>query len=341
MPRVLIECPDTGKQVYTGVNLNWETFESYRFGTQTLPCPECGSGRLRWRHEPRGRQTWICWGCHITGDSCSLIQLMEQVDTAQAVAIIMAGYVGGDAPQSLQGVVTEAPKVTMRRQMPWPREAEPLTPMHGSAWSYVMARGITAEQVREYGLGVGLRGRLQHHVIFPVVMDGGLVYWQGRAAYDPPKHLDREQRKVWVATTGYRKTMNPTSEVGYASAREVLFNFDRARGEPHVVICEGPVDAIKVGPHAVALLGKNPSEEKVQRLLRLPASRYTVYLDRGEQERASALALAAELSSFAPTFIATPPEGCDPGQLSPAENAQVIAAAPPFSGRHLVSRLRA
>ncbi len=42
MPRVLIECPDTGKQVYTGINLNWETFESYKFGAQTLPCPECG-----------------------------------------------------------------------------------------------------------------------------------------------------------------------------------------------------------------------------------------------------------------------------------------------------------
>lgn len=35
MPRVMIECPDTGKQVYTGINLNWETFESYKFGSQT------------------------------------------------------------------------------------------------------------------------------------------------------------------------------------------------------------------------------------------------------------------------------------------------------------------
>ncbi|MEN3976738.1 hypothetical protein [Emcibacter sp. SYSU 3D8] len=41
MPRVMIKCPNTGKQIYTGVNLNWETFESYRFGTQSVPCPEC------------------------------------------------------------------------------------------------------------------------------------------------------------------------------------------------------------------------------------------------------------------------------------------------------------
>ena len=42
MPRVMIECPETGRPVYTGINLNWETFESYRFDSQTLSCPECG-----------------------------------------------------------------------------------------------------------------------------------------------------------------------------------------------------------------------------------------------------------------------------------------------------------
>jgi len=42
MPRVMIECPETKKEVYTGINLNWETFESYRIGKNKLPCPQCG-----------------------------------------------------------------------------------------------------------------------------------------------------------------------------------------------------------------------------------------------------------------------------------------------------------
>ena len=42
MPRVMIECPETKKEVYTGINLNWETFDSYRFGERKLPCPVCG-----------------------------------------------------------------------------------------------------------------------------------------------------------------------------------------------------------------------------------------------------------------------------------------------------------
>jgi hypothetical protein len=39
---MMIECPDTGKQVYTDINLNRENYESCKFGTQVLPCPECG-----------------------------------------------------------------------------------------------------------------------------------------------------------------------------------------------------------------------------------------------------------------------------------------------------------
>ncbi len=42
MPRVLITCPVTGREVYTGLRLNWFTFESFRFGRQELNCPACG-----------------------------------------------------------------------------------------------------------------------------------------------------------------------------------------------------------------------------------------------------------------------------------------------------------
>jgi len=46
MPRVLIECPATGKMIYTGINLNWQTFDSYRIGEQSVPCPKCGATHI-------------------------------------------------------------------------------------------------------------------------------------------------------------------------------------------------------------------------------------------------------------------------------------------------------
>jgi len=42
MPRLLIECPDTHKMIYTGLNFNWETLESASLDDETLPCTECG-----------------------------------------------------------------------------------------------------------------------------------------------------------------------------------------------------------------------------------------------------------------------------------------------------------
>jgi hypothetical protein len=119
----------------------------------------------------------------------------------------------------------------------------------------------------------------------------------------------------------------------------VLFNYDRAQGHTHVVICEGPVDAIKVGENAVALLGKG-TDAKIERLRRMNARRYTVYLDRGTEEREKAEWIASELLSFAPTFIATPPEGYDAGALSFDQNSRIIERAESVGEIGLQSDLR-
>jgi len=42
MPRVLIRCPKSGREIYTGLRMNWFTLDSYDFGYQKLVCPECG-----------------------------------------------------------------------------------------------------------------------------------------------------------------------------------------------------------------------------------------------------------------------------------------------------------
>lgn len=52
MPRVLIECPETHKLIYTGLNMNWSTFESTKIGEQTYPrCPECGEQHVWTRRD--------------------------------------------------------------------------------------------------------------------------------------------------------------------------------------------------------------------------------------------------------------------------------------------------
>lgn len=42
MARVTIDCPDTGKTVYTHVHFEWLGYEAVPLGTISVPCPECG-----------------------------------------------------------------------------------------------------------------------------------------------------------------------------------------------------------------------------------------------------------------------------------------------------------
>ena len=41
MPQLFIICPNTEKEVYTGLNMDWFAFDSYNLGEQSLECPRC------------------------------------------------------------------------------------------------------------------------------------------------------------------------------------------------------------------------------------------------------------------------------------------------------------
>lgn len=299
-----------------------------------LDCPKCGSSRLRWNV---AKNAWVCWG-HPTrqgssGNTLDLICALEDVDELAAIGIVLDGYVGGDAKiEALSGGLLETPRRGIRRLPPiqWPagvdRLTEPCEP-HRRAWDYLASRGVTSQQVRDYQIGYGRSGRLESYIVFPVFMDRAMVFWQARATFDPPASLTSDAKRNWVALTGYRKTLNPTSIGQNATGSEVIFNLDRASTYETIVICEGPFDAVKTGSNAVALLGKVAQPVKVQRLIRTSARAFIVYLDRGEEERKSALALARELTPYASVWIATPPEGYDPGSLTLEQNAHILSQA--------------
>jgi len=294
-----------------------------------LPCPYCSSDRLRWNHPTK--QLWICWGCRRTGSTLDLVQALEKLDLLEAMRYVEKLYVGGDASLELTPLVVARPvrSIGDLPAMPWPTGVDVLADVdaHRFAWRYLAKRGVSAATALSYRVGIGRFGRLEKYLVFPCYQDGRLVYWQARATWDPPAQLYPAQRKEWIKENHFRKTLNPVSVGENATAADVLFNYDRACQSQHVVINEGPFDAMQVGPHAVALLGKSASDGKINLLRRMRAARYTVYLDRGEAEAKAAMKLAGELSTYAPTFIATPPEGYDPGALTFEQNNYVIERA--------------
>jgi hypothetical protein len=314
-----------------------------------LNCPACGSSRLRW-NAAKKQGAWTCWGCHRSGDTLSLVRLLERTTDMGAIDFVMQGYVGGDQPTNLEPLGIVAPRAPQRatvKHLPaisWPHGVDLLAPVpaHARAFDYLRGRkhfGVDPALLAPHRVGFGRSGRLDGYLVFPCWMDNGLAYWQGRATWDPPAGTDEEVR-AWKESTGYRKTLNPVAVPGAATASDVIFGFDHARTAEHVVVCEGPFDAAQIGIPStavagVALLGKAWSDQKLARLARLPARRVTVYLDRGRDEWESACRLAAALSPYVETYLAVPPEGCDAGSLTPQHNAVVLAHATRYAGQAL------
>ncbi|NQU62049.1 MAG: hypothetical protein HQ512_13035 [Rhodospirillales bacterium] len=42
MARVMIECPETGEPVFTGMTFDWPSFENVKIGEKSVRCSVCG-----------------------------------------------------------------------------------------------------------------------------------------------------------------------------------------------------------------------------------------------------------------------------------------------------------
>jgi hypothetical protein len=144
-----------------------------------------------------------------------------------------------------------------------------------------------------------------------------LAGWQARAIDE----LTEAERK-YLFPAGMRKS-------------KLLYGLRQARAsDGPVVICEGVADVWRIGPGAVALLGKSISQEQHRQLLRYFLGRpMVVLLDR--DAIAEAIDLARALRTSRVHFAGDnrvvighlPPGRKDPGECTPAELEEVLAVA--------------
>ena len=122
------------------------------------------------------------------------------------------------------------------------------------ARKYLLKRGFGKEVWGKYKLGVS--DELGYRLIIPIEQG----YWQGRALLN------------WVQP----KYINPKD-----TARDILFNARALEMYDEVVVCEGFFSAIAVGDNAIALIGKEPTTEKVKRILKSQAESFIIALEAG------------------------------------------------------------
>jgi len=100
--------------------------------------------------------------------------------------------------------------------------------------AYLEGRGVPLEIASQYGIRYSAKKR---KVVFPVEIGGRLVGWQERTIL-PTKRWDEAKQDVVV-------TAKMLSSKGIPTSQTVMF-LDRLVGKDYVVVCEGPLDAIKL-----------------------------------------------------------------------------------------------
>ena len=207
---------------------------------------------------------------------------------------------------------------------------------------YLATRGIDLDVAREYKLRYAPAKR---RVVFPVEVGDRLVGWQERIVV-ATKHWDEEGGR-------YRESAKMLSSKNIPTAQVVMFA-NRLQDSKHVVVCEGPIDAIKAhlcGGN-VATMGKAIGPGQVEtirdpeRLTRALVGNFRcggierVYLALDPDAARETGRLIREFSDME-VYLMTPPKGRhDLGEMAYGEVLDLFHGARRVGAGHLSVNLR-
>lgn len=331
MPYHPRELPDISRHVTAFVETVFEDRAQGRGGAEyNLVCPFCGGEEAAPKKKlylNRKTGLWICFRCEKKGTFPWLVKQMAKDDPDINVREFLSGLedasVGADL--SLFGWrdrKVSPPKAPTQPTFVTPTGLVPVWKEHTSTIAearrlrglkYLGSRGVSDTLAEYYQIHVGVVGRYEGRVVVPV--------------FDPETHL----AVGWVARTyGLRepKVLNTPVQDGH-SLDDTLFNLDKARGVLNeVVIVEGVFDAMKHGPHFLALFGKALKQKQFLALMKAKFGKVTVMLDKdaAKECRAMARALKFHMPAVHYAWLTT---AKDPGAATRAQVLEALAAAKP------------
>jgi len=200
---------------------------------------------------------------------------------------------------------------------------------------YVRKRGFDPGVLtREFKVGYCEESRFalaRRRLVFPIIVRRKLVGWQARYLGD------RLPDGRTLKEAGIPKYFSCPGQI----RRQIAFNYDRALCSRVIAIVEGPLDACRVGPYAMAVLGKTLSSVLQEQLVADIRRRWgddaaiAVVLDPEQDEvskrrgRPHHIHLAVQdlrkrYSNVFPVFL---PLGTDPGSYPAERTRDLIEAA--------------
>ena len=258
-----------------------EEHRNVRHGWIGLDCPWCGTiGKYHLGISLEDKFA-SCWQCGYHSLPAVLVELSS---LSYGEAKRRVGQVRGVGPQ-------ERPRTGSLR-LP-----EGLGPLGAPHIAYLRSRGVDARIERFWGLrGIGLASRLAWRIFIPVVDRGETVTWTTRS----------------IGDGGYVSARPDEEKV---PIKHCLYGIDHMRHA--AVVVEGPADAWRIGPGAVATFGINYTQEQVRRLAEIPIR--AVCFDREPGAQRQARKLCRTLEAYPGRTERVELDADDPGSASEEE----------------------
>ena len=159
----------------------------------------------------------------------------------------------------------KAPEIPEETELSLPTGAKRLdttsdTLAYASATNYLASRAITPQEAKQYYIHYD-----SVSIIFPYIEFGVVVYWQSRTMVGKMFEF-------------------PPDSVGVTKS-QFLYGFDYVEPGGLVIICEAIIDAINMGPGAVAIGGAQLGDVQIRKLKILNPSSIILAADNDEPDR--------------------------------------------------------
>lgn len=304
---------------YVSANLQRaKTVQAGNGHEMTAVCPSCDRFGGFYVNTETG--SYVCWKCDFRAHTVvGLVAQVEEMSWSEARGFIftrsvrlrrkqdvfsLSDRIRGLRPHAIEedepeNVAVELPEYYVQIY----------DPRRKPAWQlprYLKKRGVKPATARAWGLGYCRRGKYGDRLVIPIDCPAG-VSWTARAM---------------SADVFGPKYLNPPG----ADHRRLLIGWHVSRVTGDIVLCEGPLDAVRLYQHdlpALALGGKELHDEQLDMLRRLPAqAAVTVMLD--PEEEVAPFKLAERLSlHFEHIYIARlPRKTADGKKLDPGESTR-------------------
>jgi len=279
----------------------------FRNDNWRFDCPFCGADRQRFSVSITKGLTH-CWKCEYVNSILGFVSDTEGVGLGDAFRIIRKYTPVRTRKRSMGDLQRKTKAAPVNSKIPGYSElagTQQQSQTIKMAKRYLASRGVSKRDISYWRLGVSSDPEYAGRIISPFLDGDRVVYFVARKFMGPgPKYK------------------NPSLEDWGIGKSELIYNYQSALARAHRGICivEGVYDVYGTGRHAIALLGKHPSQYQLSQIILMNPAEVEIMLDADAVDEA--YKLASVMGDLFPTKITKLRTG-DPGDRTSGPREEV------------------